>query len=350
MFNLKKIKIIILLFGLISLGFNTDKKLGVTYCESPLANGTLKLQVKNDSLKYVCEKIKVKDGVFKACDSNTQISYDFFITRHSIDSNWLVNPIKINDFFPKNGPKKSSLKWYTFQYKKSYHYKEDFISNQQKLGVTYRHHESKKNFINYVIANPNEKPYFNESKFQQQYEWEESIKGKYESFYENGVKRFLHKYLAIRFISLDKKLNSKGQQSNCDITLSGIIESFYKSGKKRELVIYNDVYITEKTLNKERVIIKSERTGERKTYFESGKLLSSGNINSKGYNGEIIYFSVKKSVVKIANYKNGVLHGKFKEFHEGKNLKTKGQYTFGNKSGKWLYFDKFGKKTSTILF
>ena len=193
MFSLKKIKLIILLFGLISLGLNTDKKLGVTYCESPLANGTLKIQVKNDTLQYICEEIKVKDGVFKACDSNTQISYDFFITRQSIDSNWLVNPIKINDFFPNDGLEKSKLKWNSFQYKKSYHYKEDFISNQQKSGVTYRHHESKKNFINYVIANPNEKPYFDESKFQHQYEWEESIKGKYESFYDNGIKRFLHK-------------------------------------------------------------------------------------------------------------------------------------------------------------
>jgi len=350
MLNHKKIKLIIILFGLVSLGFNTDKKAGVTYCESPLANGTLKLQVKNDSLKYICEDIKVKNGLFKACDSNTLISYDFFITRHIIDSNWLVNPIKINDFFPQDGGGMSKLKWRTFQYKKSYHYKEDFISNQQKSGVTYRHHESKKNFINYVMANPNEKPYFNESKFQHQYEWEESIKGKYESFYDDGIKRFLHKYLVNRFISLDKKINAKGQQSNCDISLSGIIESFYKSGKKRELVIYNDIYITEKTLKKKRIIIKSERIGERKTYYETGKLLSSGNINYKGYNGEVIYFSVKKSILKTANYKDGVLHGKFKEFHEGNSIKTKGQYTFGNKSGKWLYFDEFGKKTSTILF
>lgn len=350
MTRIKNITLILFLSILISFSFGIEKNTGVTSCESPLANGILKLQVRNDSTKFICQEIKVRNGVFQACDTHSLANYNFYIHRQEIDSNWLVDPIKLNEFFPKTGGKENTAKWFSFEYKKSFNHKEDFTSDQQKMGVTYRHHESKKNFVNYVIANPKEKPYSNKSKFQFQYDWEENIKGKYEAFNNDGSKKFRHKYLATRFMALDKKANLEEQQSNCDITLSGVIEFFYETGKKKEVVIYNDLYITEQKLNKERIIIKSERTGERKTYYESGKLLSSGKINFKGYQDEVVYFSLKKIIIKTANYKDGVLHGKFKEFNENAILKTKGQYTLGEKSGKWQYFDLSGKKTSTVQF
>ncbi len=347
---IKNIRLVLILSILISFSFGTEKNTGVTSCESPLANGILKLQVRNDSVKFMCQEIKVRNGVFQACDTHSLASYTFYIHRQKINSEWLVDPIKLNDFFPKTETKESNTKWFNFEYKKSYNHKEDFTSDQQKTGVTYRHHESKKNFVNYVIANPKEKPYSNESKYQFQYDWEENIKGKYESFYGDGTKRFRHKYLATRFMALDKKANSKEQQSNCDITLSGVIESFYETGKKKEVVIYNDLYITEQKPKKERITIKSERTGERKTFYESGKLFSSGKFNFKGYQGEVIYFSLKKIIIKSTNYKDDLLHGKYKEFNEDNTIKTKGQYISGKKSGKWQYFDLSGKKTSTIQF
>ena len=343
-------KTIILLFSLISFGFNNEQENGITTCYSPLANGVLKLQVRNDSLKYICQNIKIRNGLFKACDTNSIIKYDFYIRRQEIDSNWLVNPIKLNTFFPETKGNDSKIKWISFEYKKSYHYKEDFVSDQQKMGVTYRHQASKKNFVNYAIANSSEETYTDETKFQFQYDWEENIKGKYESFFYDGTKRFRHKYLATRFMALDKKLNSKEQQSNCDITLSGVIESYYQTGKKKEVVIYNDLYITEQKNNKKRITIKAERNGERKTYYESGKLFSSGNINFKGYQEEVLYFSPKKIIIKTANYKDGLLHGKYKEFYENNTIKAKGQYNLGEKSGKWQYFDKEGKKTTSSQF
>jgi antitoxin component YwqK of YwqJK toxin-antitoxin module len=334
----------------VSFTLASEKQTGVTSCYSLSANGVLKLQVKNDSIKYICPEIKVINGVLFPCEKNQLINYNFFIKREEIDSRWLVNPIKIYNYFPLPKTIDKQAKWFTFQNNKSNNYREDFTSNEQKTGVTYRHHESKKNFINYVISNSAEKPYLNKNKFQFQYDWEETIKGKFESFYDDGSKRFRHKYVANRFMALDKKVNSKEQQSNCDITLSGVIESFHKTGKKKQLVIYNDLYITEQKINNERVTLKSERTGERKTFYDSGKLFSSGNINFKGYEGEVTYYSSKKNIIKTVNFKDGILEGKFKEFYETGIIKSKGQYSSGKKIGKCQNFDQSGNKSTSSQF
>jgi antitoxin component YwqK of YwqJK toxin-antitoxin module len=351
MMQLKKhLKIIFFLIVVCSFNVDTEKKTGVTSCESPLATGVLKLQVKNDSIKYMCQGIKVINGKYNVCDSNKRISHSFFIQRQVIDSNWLIDPIKLYDQFPDVSEMTSHTNWFIFISKKSQKYKEDFTSSTQKSGVTYRHHESKKDFINYVIAKPSEKAYLNKKEFQFKYDWEENIKGKYESFYDDGTKRFRHKYIASKFMALDKKLNLLEKKSNSNVTLSGVIESYHKTGKKKEVIIYNDTYIVEQKPKKLRKTIKAKRSGERKIYTDSGKLFSSGTINLKGYQGELDYFSSKKIIIKTENYKDGILDGKFKEFSDDGTIKTKGQFTLGQKVGKWQYFDQSGKKTSSTKF
>lgn len=348
-------KYMLLLFTiLLSISFLIDnpKQRGVTSCYSPDANGFLKLQVRNDSTRYICPEIKVINGVFSACDTHQIVKYKYFINREVIDSNWLVNPIRLYDYFPKKGDPESETNWFAIEHKSSNSNKEDFVSNAQKAGITYRHHESKKNFVTYTIANPSQKAFSNETKFQYQYDWEENVKGKYESFFTDGSKKFRHKYVLTRFMAFDKKASSLQRQSNCDITLSGVIESYHETGKKKQVVIYNDFYVTEKKLNKKRITVKSQRTGQRKTYYESGKLLCEGSISFKGYEGEVVFYSLKKEIIKTTNYKNGVLDGKIKEFYPGPDgvIKSKGQYKAGVKVGKWEFFDSEGKKSSTIKY
>tara|TARA_B100000795_G_C22801999_1_gene442450 strand:+ start:1172 stop:2227 length:1056 start_codon:yes stop_codon:yes gene_type:complete len=346
----KYIILIITSFILIAFFVQTKKSKGVTSCFTPLANGVLKLQVRNDSLKYICPEIKVQNGVFTACGKNQLINYDFFIKREKIDSNWLIDPIRLYNHFPKVDGTDSAEKWFIFENKSTHNYKEDFTATDQKLGVTYRHHESKKNIINYSIANPNQKAISDDTKFHFQCDWEENIKGKYESFYDDGSKRFRHKYLLSRLMVLDKKINSTEQQSNCNINLSGLIESYGKKGKKKEVVIYNDYYITEKETNKKRTSLKTKRSGQRKVFYDSGKLFYSGKISFKGFEGEVIYYSPKKIIIKTSNFKNGILHGKTEEFHNDGTNKLKGQYTLGIKSGEWELFDISGKKKSTTKY
>jgi len=111
--NVKKHTILIIAtFILIAFAIETEKKRGVTSSNDPLANGVLKLQVRNDSLKYICHEIKVKNGVFNSCDNNQLIQYEFFIKREEIDSNWLLDPIRIYNYFPNVGGTKSTIKWF----------------------------------------------------------------------------------------------------------------------------------------------------------------------------------------------------------------------------------------------
>lgn len=66
----------------------------------------------------------------------------------------------------------------------------------------------------------------------------------------------------------------------------------------------------------------SKKTGEWRTYFESGKLKS------------------------IIQYQNGVEHGKWITYFESGNISSEGQFTNGTKSGKWNYYYPSGKLKS----
>lgn len=101
--------------------------------------------------------------------------------------------------------------------------------------------------------------------------------------------------------------------------------------------------------------------------YENGKL-----------NGQKVYFYEPKNnqlrVAKYEYYRNGVLHGEFKEYHENSKVKREGKYVDGNlegnvvyyypngkmqkmtrykhavKHGYWIFYDEKGKEVGTKLF
>ena len=59
-------------------------------------------------------------------------------------------------------------------------------------------------------------------------------------------------------------------------------------------------------------------------FYETGKLFSRGNFSLKGTEGKLEFFSPKGVIIKIENYKSGVLNGKTTEYYISGSVKSKG--------------------------
>ena len=296
----------------------------------PKANGTLFLQVRNDTAKYICNKIEVKNGKTVPCDSNPVLNYSYYINRNKIDSNWLNNVLRVYDIWmdiPKYGVKGT---WLNYEKTGSVYYRETFTSNKQKSGFTYKHHETRKNLISYILANPKSKSYEDNDKYQFQYDWEENIRGRYELYFFSGVKKFKHSHEINRIMSMDKGLK-QAKKYSIDAQISGTISEYYPSGKKKLIVTYSDRAIKDNLSDeKTELITTSNRSGERIAYHDTGRLFSKGRFNSKGIIGKVEYFGPKGLViVKVEYYKEGLLNGKYFEYYLNGSVKAKAEYKNG---------------------
>ena len=315
----------------------------ITSFNDPMANGTLFLQVRNDSVKYICNTINVQNGVMIPCENNKIIDYNYFIHRNRIDSNWLDDVLRLYDVWmelPKVGVKGS---WMNYEKKGTVYYKETFTSDKQKTGITYKHHETRKSLIDYVLANPKGKAFKDEKKHQYQYDWEEIIRGRYEVYYFSGIKKFKHSYEINRIMTLDKGI-ALGKKYFIDAQISGSIYEYYPNGKKKLVVTYTDRMVRDNASNDNaEKVADSNRSGERLAYSETGRLFSKGNLNSKGLNGKLEYYGPKGLVVvKIEHYKNGTLNGKYIEYYISGKVKAKGEYKNGELVGKLEKFTEEG--------
>lgn len=319
----------------------------LSFYQSLQANGKLTLQVRNDSVKYVCLDMQVVNGNVEVCDSNPLIDYQFFIKRDVIESNWLNDILRPYEIFPDVSGSGSSKPWLSFEAPANYSYKEDYTDVSQKTGLTYKHHESRKNIVYYNIANPNHKVFLDSEKYHFQYDWDENIKGRFESFYPNGLKKFRHKYEINRIMSLDKNYEATKSKYNIDVQISGTIESYYDNGKKRAVVSYVDRYVVEKNEEeKEDKLTKASREGEKTSYYETGRVYSKGAFNKNGAHGVLNYYNKKGVLIKLETYKNGLLNGKYVEYFVDGTIKVKGAYALGAKSGVWQEFNPSGEKVS----
>ena len=317
----------------------------ITDYKNSNAQGVLLLQVRNDSVKYLCQSLNVENGLISICDNNPEVNYSFFIERNKIKTNWLKDVSREYDYFIEVKDEETNGAWVNYEKKLNVTYKEDFTGDDQKTGITYKHHESRKSIIEYTLANPQNKEFLDTSKFQFKYDWEETIKGRFEAFHTDGIKKFRHNYEISRMMTLDK--NVKGiKKSTLDVQIVGTIQEYHSSGKKKMVVTYKDRIISKKSqIVLKDTLLKSTRKGERITYRENGKMNSKGSFNSIGPNGRKEYYGPKGLiVVKIEEYENGVLNGKYSEYYMDGTIKTKGEYKNGEKSGDWLSFSKNGKK------
>lgn len=337
-------KHILSIFLLLSLVSSSFAQIIIDY-NDPLANGKLILQVRNDEVKYICPEIMVEKGLMIPCDNQPVVSYNYFIKRDVIDSNWLNDVLRVYDEFIDVSGAEGKTPWLNFEKKASHSNKEDFTSKDQKTGITYRHHETRKHLIGYTIANPRKKVFNDEKKFQLHYDWEEMIKGKFESFYLDGLKRFRHKYEIHRIMSMDKNIEETRLASASDVRIVGSIDSYYPNGKKKTVVTYIDRLIAIKAEEDvERKVTKIVRNGVKSEYYKTGKLFSRGNFSLKGIGGKLEYFSPKGVVIKVENYKSGVLNGKVTEYYISGTIKSKGVYKNGQKIGDLVEFDEDGNK------
>lgn len=289
--------------------------------------------------------MEVVYGKVAPCDTFPILDHPYFVKRDVIDSNWSVNIIRLYTTFPAIAEIESDQAWLQIEDKSSIKYKEDFTDTTQKTGVTYRHHESIKNTVFYTIANPQGKFYDNDKKYQFNYDWEENVKGKYELYSVIGLKLFRHKYLINRIMSLSKKIKSGDLKYSIDVKAEGKIEEYYANGKKKTVVEYVDWFLVEKKDDETApVLTRKNRTGTRTTYYEKGKMFSTGAFTMSGPEGKVEYFNLKGEVIKVENYKNGLLNGKFQEFYDDGSPKTKGEYKDGVAVGDWQRFSKSGDK------
>lgn len=336
--------LILLFFSLNSFGqFET-----ITNYKDPSANGNLILNIRDDSTRYLCDKLIVKNGVVELCENNPEINYSYFIKRNEIDSSWLNNVLREYDVWMDIPEKPGNGAWLNYEKTASHAYKEDFTGANQKTGLTYKHHESRKHLISYTFANPNGKVYQDDSKFQFQYDWEENIKGRFESLYSDGLKKFRHNYEINRLMAMDKSFSGK-MKTTIDAQINGTIQSYYPNGKKKAVVTYSDRFVAEKTeIDNHRKLLKASREGEKSMYRENGKLFCKGAFNINGITGKLEYFGPKGiNIVKIETYKDGILNGKTTEFYLDGTVKLKGEYKDGEKVGDWIAFDEEGKKVTT---
>jgi antitoxin component YwqK of YwqJK toxin-antitoxin module len=82
-------------------------------------------------------------------------------------------------------------------------------------------------------------------------------------------------------------------------------------------------------------------TGEWVTFDTSGQPSQLGTY-SKGLPSGTWRTLDNNIITEVASYEKGMLHGLYITY-EGKTLVCKGQYTYGNPSGTWYYFNRRGK-------
>lgn len=317
----------------------------ITNYKDPTANGSLILNIRDDSTRYLCDKLIVKGGEIELCEGNKEVNYDYFIKRNVIDSSWLNNVLREYDVWMELPEVPGKAAWLNYEKTGTHSYKEDFTGADQKTGLTYKHHESRKHLINYTFANPKGKVYHDDSKFQFQYDWEENIKGRFESLYQDGLKKFRHNYEINRLMAMDKSFSGK-MKTTIDAQITGTIQSYYPNGKKKAIVTYTDRYVAEKTeADNSRKLTKANREGEKSMFRENGKLYCKGAFNIKGIDGKLEYYGPKGlAIVKVETYEDGVLNGKVIEYYLDGSTKLKGEYKNGEKVGEWVAFDEEGNK------
>ena len=208
-------------------------------------------------------------------------------------------------------------------------------------------------------------------------------------------------------LSAQEKINQKDSQGRKQGTWKKAYEDAkafkYVGQFKDDKPIGKFIYYR-KNGSVEAVIIFSEngKVGRSTMYHNSGYVMAKGKyinqqkdsiwlyFDDRGYisyqekyangkqNGQSVYYyqprDGKLPVARYEYYKNGVLDGEFKEYHENMNLKTEGNYKDGNlhgmvkhyhgngklkkiarykyavRHGFWIFYDESGKKVGDKLY
>jgi antitoxin component YwqK of YwqJK toxin-antitoxin module len=296
------------------------------------ATGKLYIKVKNWDAYITCRDLPVSNGSFKLCDKHTLPEYSFFIKRDSSGGNWYNDLNRLYDYFPETTIRKENRydEWIKQEVTKSHSFKEDFKSDRMiNEGYEYRHSESRRHYIFFKIANDSLPIIEDTTKYQFNYDWEEEINGRYQSYYTNGKKHSRHKYKIIRYSYYNRKRDGKGTNFAVDVTVIGKIEDYYSNGVKKKVVEYKDQLVREKTNKELDGIKKSKRTASVVEYYKNRKLKAKGSYSGGLRDGKWQLYHLNGRLKEKVEYLAGVKDGDFKEYSDRGKLLLKGEYVKG---------------------
>lgn len=96
---------------------------------------------------------------------------------------------------------------------------------------------------------------------------------------------------------------------------------------------------SEKIMSLENYNDQGQLHGEKKVFYDNGRLAEHFNYYNGNLNGEAKYYAVNGTLVKYYIYENNELHGWSKHFDEEGDLLVEGRYKNGKKSGIWKYYN-----------
>ena len=93
------------------------------------------------------------------------------------------------------------------------------------------------------------------------------------------------------------------------------------------------------------------RTGLQKDYYENGQLKITGRLNNDGLKDGVwtSYFENGQKNSE-SNFKAGINNGFSMIWYPNGNVRYFGDYTNGNKSGTWTFYNEEGKVVKTESF
>lgn len=142
---------------------------------------------------------------------------------------------------------------------------------------------------------------------------------------------------------------------------SGTWTKFYDPETPKEIKIYKDdklsqtkTFYTNGNLESERNFLNGKEHGAYKRYTLDGKLKMDENYeNGKKVGKQMIcYSSNLNDYIETSNYSSlGKLDGEFLQVYtDTKNVKVKGKYIKGQKTGVWKYYTLSGKPTKEEVY
>lgn len=321
------------LYSKVLIGQITDQK-PITNFTDLEASGKISLVIKTLDQTIQCDNLPVFRGNYQLCSKDILPSYHFYIYRDCTSGNWFNDIGRLYDQFPSNKTTKENrlVEWIEINLTKSERYSETFQSERVLgSGLEYKHNESRRHNIKYILANDSLPIYEDETKFQLNYDWEEIIKGKYTSFYTTGKKYQTHTYEIKRFIFRNKKIIGKTEDYLVDILAIGKIELYYINGAKQKVVDYKDILQFNKKEKWDNYEAKIKRKAKVSEYHNSKKIKAKGEYLDGFKNGKWEYFYETGKIKEKRNYYNGIPTGEYKLFSEKGTVIEKGKYEEGVK-------------------
>lgn len=160
--------------------------------------------------------------------------------------------------------------------------------------------------------------------------------GKWKSFYEDGAIKFIGNYV---------KTGDRGNYKD------SIHTYYYNSGQIEKTENYYIAKINRSSNRPDDFYERTYKTGQWKTFFESGKLSQIANYNEDKLHGEFIeYYDDEVNTIKYkCTYRNGMKIGLEQAYYEnGKLYKSKEKDSNGYQIGKDIaYFENSSVKEQT---